>query len=635
MADRTGAADPLVVGSVIDTARILARAGDISAWMTTNMFVPDTVERASLRDFDREIQRGLDNLAHVCLRPHDRLARTEEVVRADVARRVPPAGLARLAGHPEEWAGVEHGRIHPQRVLSLRYVEDVDFYENRVAAQLVDRLDEYLTKRIHELTLLGASLADMSAFVGALHGTSSWRRRERIAELVAVAVADKAASAAAIKATHAALTNARGRLRALRHSPALTHADRRARVPMRLRWTNLFTNDRRYRRVGKLWERWAVQQAADTDQARADSRDFPAAYRTYVAALSLRALALLGYRPDDPDAPAPAAGTQLRLRGPAEELTWSMSEDGTVGVHACGTEVTRIVTDPRDFGAKVPEPVRQGWLADLATLPGPIVVVYPGLRTTRSSLPRPVHQGLHPAGFGTTACLVPISPLEIEGEERLARALRWTLQGRWFSQGYPLPVALPAGVPTLPARNWLRPVGGRRVLLLRRPTSEERSHLIREAVDGHRGPSRDSQLLPSELTAALDAAGATFGRFDTCPICKESGARVHMRDRDTFQARCGNCEAIWGSRDCSCGARYPVLWPYNAVIDTADGDRIDRTAGADVLAMPCTAAEITPGSRFRCPKCHECGGRPGCTCWADPGGHQTAGGHSAASASET
>lgn len=614
MADRTGAADPLVVGSVIDTARILAQAGDISAWMTTNMFVPDTVERASLRDFDREIQRGLDNLAHVCLRPHDRLARTEEVVRADVARRVPPAGLARLAGHPEEWAGVEHGRIHPQRVLSLRYVEDVDFYENRVAAQLVDRLDEYLTRRIHELTLLGASLADMSAFVGALHGTSSWRRRERIADLVAVAVADMAASAAAIEATHAALTNARGRLRALRHSPALTHADRRARVPMRLRWTNLFTNDRRYRRVGKLWERWAVQQAADTDQARADSRDFPAAYRTYVAALSLRALALLGYRLDDPDAPAPAAGTQLRLRGPAEELTWSMSEDGTVGVHACGTEVTRIVTDPRDLGAKVPEPVRQGWLADLATLPGPIVVVYPGLRTTRSSLPRPVHQGLHPAGFGTTACLVPISPLEIEGEERLARALRWTLQGRWFSHGYPLPVALPAGVPTLPARNWLRPVDGRRVLLLRRPTSEERSHLIREAVDGHRGPSRDSQLLPSELTAALDAAGATFGRFDTCPICKESGARVHMRDRDTFQARCGNCEAIWGSRDCSCGARYPVLWPYNAVIDTADGDRIDRTAGADVLAMPCTAAEITPGSRFRCPKCQECGGRPGCTC---------------------
>ncbi|MFI7283048.1 DUF2357 domain-containing protein [Micromonospora chersina] len=635
MADRTGAADPLVVGSVIDTSRVLARAGDVSAWMTTNMFVPDTVERASLRDFDREVQHGLDNLAHVCLRPHDRLARTEEVVRADVARRVPPAGLARLAGHPEEWAGVEHGRIHPLRVLSLRYVEDVDFYENRVAAQLVDRLDEYLTRRIHELTLLGAGLADMSAFVGALHGTSSWRRRERIAELVAVAVADKAASAAAIKATHAALANARGRLRALRHSPALTHADRRARVPMRLRWTNLFTNDRRYRRVGKLWERWAVQQAAEMDQARAASRDFPAAYRTYVAVLSLRALALLGYRPDDPDAPAPAAGTRLRLRGPAEELTWSMSEDGTVAVHAGGTEVTRIVTDPRDLGAKVPEPVRQGWLADLAALPGPVVVVYPGLRATRSSLPRPVRRGLHPAGFGTTACLVPISPLEVEGEERLGRALRWTLQGPWFSHGYPLPVALPTGVPTLPARNWLRPVGGRRVLLLRRPTPEERSHLIREAVDGHQGPSRDSQLLPAELTAALDAAGAAFGRFDTCPLCQESGARLHVRDRDTFQARCGNCEAIWGSRVCSCGARYPVLWPYNAIIDTADGDRIDRTAGADVLAMPCTAAETAPGSRFRCPKCQECGGRPGCTCWADSGGRQAAEGVIEAFPSET
>ncbi|GIJ30529.1 hypothetical protein Vqi01_56910 [Micromonospora qiuiae] len=209
---------------------------------------------------------------------------------------------------------------------------------------------------------------------------------------------------------------------------------------------------------------------------------------------------------------------------------------------------------------------------------------------------------------------MPISPLEVEGEERLGRALRWTLQGRWFSHGYP-----PAGG----AARWgadaageeLAAPGGRRArLLLRRPTPEERSHLLREAVDRHHGPSRDSQLLPAELTATLDAAGAAFGRFDTCPLCEEPGARLHMRDRDTFHARCGNCEAIWGSRVCCCGARYPVLWPHNAIIDTTNGDRVDRTAGADVLAMPCTAAESVPGSRFRCPECRECAGRPGCTC---------------------
>ncbi|GAA3300800.1 hypothetical protein GCM10020218_093310 [Dactylosporangium vinaceum] len=94
------------------------------------MFVPDASRHAELSSLENAVLNGLDVLTDVCLRPHDRLDRVDELVRVDLARRVPPAGLIRLAGHTEDWAGVEHGRIQPQRVLSQRFAEHVDFYEN-------------------------------------------------------------------------------------------------------------------------------------------------------------------------------------------------------------------------------------------------------------------------------------------------------------------------------------------------------------------------------------------------------------------------------------------------------------------------------------------------------------------------
>ncbi|WP_431727321.1 flavin reductase family protein [Verrucosispora sp. TAA-831] len=58
---------------------------------------------------------------------------------------------------------MEHGQIHPLRLASMRYREHLDSYENRVAAQLVDRLREHLSRRIRELTTLADCLARSSS----------------------------------------------------------------------------------------------------------------------------------------------------------------------------------------------------------------------------------------------------------------------------------------------------------------------------------------------------------------------------------------------------------------------------------------------------------------------------------------
>ncbi|MEV4139356.1 hypothetical protein AB0J72_45235 [Dactylosporangium sp. NPDC049742] len=611
MADRPGAPEPLVVGTVIDVTRALARNTTLGTWLTDTMFVPDASHHAELSPFERGVLDGLDVLADVCLRPHDRLDRVDELVRADLARRVPHAGLARLAGHTEDWAGVEHGRIMPLRVLSQRFAEDVDFYENQVAAQLVDRLGEHLTRRIRELTTLADGLTDLNEYNRALKHAQSWRRLDRVARLVAKAVSDTTASALAVAETLDVFRRARTRLAALHGSPVLRRANRRVPVPIRLMRTNLFLGDRRYRQVGALWELWAVHESSVVAGVRSAERAFPDAYAHYVAALSLRALAILGYQPDDPADALPVAGSTVLLRGPAGSVTWSMAEDGTLHVAGDGQHLARLAPVSDDLGHPDAERARS---AALSMQADSTIVVYPGLRTARAAPPSTTEGLVHPAGFGALPCLVPVTPLEIEGEERLARALRWVLQGRRFVAEYPPTAELYARLPSS-SGDWSRPAGPTSVAVTRRPSMDEVESLVRAATAHERDLRRSTAFSQTRAKAAVEAAVRSFDLFETCPVCHSTMTEFEPRDRNTFQCRCRNCSTGWGTRICgSCRKVYPVLWLHNVLPDGTSGDRVDVTAGADLLSVPCVDDRLPPGVRFRCSWCGACAGHPGCGC---------------------
>jgi hypothetical protein len=604
MGDRPGAPDLFVVGTVIDVARALHTTATLNAWLGATMFVPDAARHAELSPLENAVLNGLDVLADVCLRPHDRLDRVDELVRVDLARRVPPAGLTRLAGHTEDWAGVEHGTIQPQRVVSQRFTEHVDFYENRVAGQLVDRLNEHLTRRIRELSTLADGLSDLDDYSRALIHAQSWRRVDRVARLVAQAISDTNTSRLAIADTLTVLRRARARLSALHGSPVLRQVNRRVLVPIRLMRTNLFVNDGRYRTIGALWEQWAVAESTAAADARAAQDAFPAAYAHYVAALSLRALAVLGYKPVAADAALPLPGSKVVLRGPAGEITWSVKENATLNIAENGRWLARVEPVVDDLGTPKAEQVRS---AVLARSDPRTIVVYAGLRAGRSVT-------AHPPGFGLGACLVPVTPLEIEGEERLARALRWVLQGRRFVQEYPPTTDLSASAPAGEADWWLL-AGPTRIAVTRRPIAEEVEALVRATVGYERDPRRSTAVVRSRATAAVEACARSFDLFETCPVCHDTGTELLARDGKTFQCRCAACSTGWGIRSCgSCQRRYPVLWLRNVRPDGSDGDRLDVTAGADLLAVPCADDHLEPGTRFRCPWCQVCAGQPSCGC---------------------
>jgi hypothetical protein len=356
-------------------------------------------------------------------------------------------------------------------------------------------------------------------------------------------------------------------------------------------------------------------------------RAFPDAYAHYVAALSLRALAILGYRPADPADALPLAGSTALLRGPAGRVTWSMAEDGTLSIAADGQHLARLAPISDDLGQPDAERARS---AALSMQADPTIVVYPGLRAARAALPAATERLVHPAGFGALPCLVPVTPLEIEGEERLARALRWVLQGRRFVAEYPPAAELFASVPSS-SDGWSRPVGPTRIAVTRRPTADEVDVLVRATTGRERDPRKSTASLLPRVKAAVEAAVRSFDLFETCPVChstrttfeprpaqgsqRRASPGIPTRGRDTFQCRCEDCSTCWGTRICgSCGRVYPVLWLHNVLPDGTGGDRLDVTAGADLLAVPCVDDRLTPGARFRCSWCHACAGHPGCGC---------------------
>lgn len=594
--DREGRPDLLVSASVVE---IVDRLADRSAvdWAATNVFVPDASTRAGLTELDLAIIDTIDVLADVCARPHDRLDHETELVRAGLARRVPPRGLIRLAAHTEDWAGIEHGSILPRRLLTTRYTTDIDFYENRVAAQLVDRLSGYLRRRITELRLLADGLADLDEYNRALGRRQSWRAQHRIARLVSEVTADHRSSAAVLTRSIEALARLVNRLNVMRATPVMRRADRKVRLPMRLLRTNLFVEERRYRKVGQLWEIWAGHETTAIEwQKQIDAR-FSEAYVSYVMILIVRSLMVLGYMPDGP------VTRSVHLRRNRESLTVAPDDEAGITIRSGGRIVARLIPLGLDLSGPVSETVRTQWISAIARDRRDIVV-YPGLRSDRAALAESDRALLHSSSRG----VVPLTPLEIEGEERLARALRWPLQGRRYLDDYPS--AIRTKLVIRPA-DWFRPGTTGPLHISRRPNADE---VVIEAGQNSGRRRDDIRRQEAGIEALLADIDTNMSIIDTCPLCSKAGARLIPRDFDTFRCEC-SCLASWGTNRCgSCRHRSPFLLARNAVVDSSNGDRLDMTVGADLLTATCASSEPGREPRFRCAWCGICPGMPACDC---------------------
>jgi hypothetical protein len=570
--------DPLVTASVIHVARALARTGSAREYLDTPVLVPDIADQAASTELDEAIERHLPALTAVCGQPNDRLKIEHALVRAAQARRVPEAGLVRLASHSEDWAGIRSGQIVPGKLLAQRYDEDYDFYENQVAVQLVDVLRRYVAQRVSKLEALKRHLAGLERYQKALEdGRLSHWTRGRLANLLAEAAHESERQSVPVADALRWLTELRVRVNLLRGSPLYGKANRRAAIPSRLRRTNLLTRDRRYHDTARLWEASALRESRESDILREQRREFPAAYTAYVMAIVLRACEILGLTPIDPSQPV-ADGTPVEL-GTTDGIRLRLlaASEGIVELSADGVPVVRVVALPDDLTAGGSAAEAEGSVAALFRRLGgtavPAIAAHPSDAAARDAMPDDLVRRMHwtgpfPPGTGAPETLrgvIPVTPLEIESAERMARALRWAWYATWMETAY---------------------------------------------------------------QPGTDTASAAVDQLRTCPLCRRSTTVTFTAWEEAFACRC-ECGGNWGIRICGvCHEKFPVFWARkSAARDSSDdgggddgdgkdpyatGDKVDAMFGSEVLALPCPS--FADWTRFRCPWCNVCQGAPFCGC---------------------
>jgi hypothetical protein len=582
------------------------------------VLAPVVKRQTELNELDRAIEANIEALVAVCRRPHDRLGVSHELVRADQARRVPVEGLVRLSTRTEEWYGLaSDGQVMPKRLLTARYHEEFDFFENRMAAQLVDRLRRYLAARERDLNALREHVSGLERYARTLGEEQSHWKRRRLAVLLGEAAADGTNRAGMISEVLERIRESQRITGALRGSPLYRKVNRRALIPFRLPRTNLLTRDKKYRQTASLWDTWSSRDAiAETDHQETRSA-FPDAYRQFATAVTGRALEVLGLASALVDGHGPVL---LSGTGP-DGRRWTVEHSGDhVLLIRSGTAVlVRLVVIPLDLAVE-PSAAQHTVQAVVDQVTEPMLVVYPGAKADRERLPPAARRLVHWSGLPRPglplAGVVPISPLEIESTERLARALRWAYWSPYLSESYPQRVRRP---------DWWRPhpregiiAEANELLLLRPLTDAEHRGIAAEIATADavriRRRGEHGGAAPQETVAALRSAEEVLHRLATCPMCRRADAvRFNARDRNTFHCSC-ECKGQWGLRLCgSCNERFPVLWANGSTPSPVeDGDRIDSTFGSEIVSLPCP--DSPDWSAFVCPRCGTCQNSPRCNC---------------------
>jgi hypothetical protein len=653
--DRREYPGELVASALCEIGELLRVAQDDGGtwthWLLSSPVYAKLSDRIQRQPLDADIVTHLPHLREVCRRPRMQLEVTVERVRTEQARRMPPRATEYLASHTEDWEELRINSVRPRRVLSVLADDQLDIYENRVVARLVDHLLDYLNDRIEDVRQLRHVLQEVVSYDDPASEATHWIRH-RIYEIWGKA---SEAEQGRRRAEHTLdfLENLRREVASLLDSVLYRAIPRRAHVASSLRATNILVNDQHYRHVAALWQRWSRSRAARATTPRElfDLRQrLCLGFDAFVTLTVCLALDGLGFRSRDDRGPS-RGGPAVELEGSGAALLLTWREDGTLRLdRTSGTAPLHLVplasalsarSDLERMRLRVSELASGGAgppAAPTGTPPAraadgpqadPVfrIVLYPGSAQERAALPPDLGRLLDTPGTDhlpseeRVARLLPVSPLSVHSLERVARAIRWWLLDGLYT-GYPAPeVPFPARAQhygSIPG-VWLAPSAGGRALRVRRPPSEAektqwadwlaatRRQVLRE---GRRAQVTAEQI--TDLEQNVERAILALEPLTHCPLrlpCQGAERFEPRPDRDgeftLFFACCAH--ATWELRQCEfCKERYPVLLPRSfrpREVCRRPG-WVDHLLGRDVLAVPCWGRH--GAGDFICPRCGRC-----------------------------
>lgn len=631
-------------------------------WLDVVPLVPGMSEHVELHSLELLIREHFGHLETVCRKPRAHLHVEVQRVPVSKARRIPPAAASCLAAHTEDWDRPLLRGILPKRVLAEVRLDQVDIYENRVAARLLDNLSAYLSRRISVIRRLLRVFREKEDHSSSIAGT--YQRERRMSELWGESI-DANEGRRKAEATLRELEWLKYKVMGLLGSPLYEEVPRRAFVPTTLKSTNILTNDQHYRRVAELWREWARTGAGRTQspaELNMEAQRLSRGLDAFTMLLTIRALHTLGYEPSDTGLTTTIArGAAVPVRGNGVVLTLEWRRDGSIAMRFGEREFT-LVALTVDLAAGKEVRVRES-LSRVREAVGKrdsrdVLVLFLASDDGGSAIEADLLRSLHTVGndprhsMAGGGCL-PVSPWEIGSTERVARALRWFLSSARFAD-YPLRLSVPSHAQSLVDTDvhakWLSALDAGATLELRRPPQDYEWDLLDLAAVVQRAESdldaarSTHQRLSDELRDAVrrgkagslarqkhdalenvlrcervvegarvlaeqlrEAQGRTVALLDcpTCGMTVDAARDFEPRDRGCFRCVCRGCGTEWATRLCGGGHRYAAMLPSGRFVGS-DDERpgwVDRTYGCEVLAVPARRHDGEWG--FVCPVCSE------------------------------
>lgn len=588
-----------LMGSVAAIAR---RATDtsrgnapLSAWTEIPPLDIEVKERLRRRPLENHLRIELQHLRAVCHQPHARLRTEYTLVPVSQARRITWRTVVHLANHSETWAARRLHGVEPARLLTPVRVPDHDLYENRVVATLLDRLWRHVQGWIADVDSVDDVMKQAQEMTEQASESLYYREKGRLYTFIGEFLTDDDLFDR-IERRRKELVALREALARLLNSELCTQVWGPYTGPSRLRPTNLFDNEVRYRHCRQLWDAEVVSRQDDNgaepvQMLAAWCRDFT----HYALVLILRGLDQLGLTPTGTEGPQiDQPGPAYIYRGHTVRLDWN--HDDTFTLLLDDERVLRLVPLAHALTERPDRTELDQHLKALQAV-SRVAVLYPSERSQRNALPLDDHLAVHTSTLRAGAPLmVPISPTDLRSVGRVARALRGALDEP-IMLDYPARVSCRlVGAEDLPAHfDWLVWRDGH-LLVTRPPAAHEMANLgptlarLRIRGDAARQQA-DNEGELNRLHAALCRAVDRMTALLCCPIYLSHGPSGEFiaRANATYRCRCPHCATVWEIRQCSsCQRRYPVL-----IVDSlarhpgGNGDLLDERFSQDLLAVPC------------------------------------------------
>jgi len=442
----------------------------------------------------------------------------------------------------------------------------------------VNHLDLFLLTRLQEVGRVVRMFQTRDEYQDVAKG-GNYRRADRILGLWGQSMEDTSAADRA-EAARKRLMVLRRRILALKDSPLYKQIGRRRQRRIRLRMTNILSNDSTYRKVAELWLAWEkhVRSGVDDPQQRWIRLQAAASgYDAFLFLLVVRALSDLGFEPDDDSLEAALEpGDVWTLHSAIGDVTLERRYDDVRLSVPDGAKTLRFVALPAalDAVSHIDE-----WIQTVER-PDTVVAYLPGNECRASEQARRRLLNLENIGPDARTGFLPAAPWDVESVERVARAIRWFLWSALYEE-YPVSVQLPS-VEFLPADTpeWLNIVGSTTVCIrtpsdhasqwaelqkklqasevsvikaeeafAQVPKKDARGRLHANKALSDVKEQRDNLALANERIGELSIRAVALLQ---CPVCRTAATSERGNwspDTREFRCICSGCNASWGRRN--------------------------------------------------------------------------------------